>query len=175
MHPIAGLADWRTFEDYARRYFSDTWHTNLKPRTVRIGGQVDYKFDLVSADQRIVGDAKWLKNIRDPAAKWQGISEYVWLLQKVKADKLFMVFGQDVEVPERYLKRMRPLIAPVEFYSWTTQGIDGSDAAACPIPIHDAAQRLSPQFCQYLPSYWRYISCELSVPGGSRTVRRRSA
>ena len=71
---------------------------------------------MVSEDGRIVGDAKWMKEIRVPAAKWQAIAEYIWLLQKVKADRVFMVFGQDVGVAARYLKRVRPLTCPVEFY-----------------------------------------------------------
>ena len=70
----------------------------------------------MSQDHKVVGDAKWLKNIPVPAAKWQAIAEYIWLLQKVPADRVFMVFGQDVEVAERYLQRVRPLTAPVEFY-----------------------------------------------------------
>ena len=116
MAAIEGVTDWREFENYARQYFSDLWHTNLKARNVRIAGQVDYKFDLVSSDHKLVGDAKWLSNNPVPAAKWDGISAYVWLLQKVAAVKVFMVFGQDAAVPERYLKRMRPLVQPVEFY-----------------------------------------------------------
>lgn len=77
---------------------------------------MSWKFDLVSPDGRIVGDAKWLKNIAVPAAKWQAIAEYIWLLQKVEAERVFMVFGRDAEVAERYLKRVRPLTEPVEFY-----------------------------------------------------------
>lgn len=114
--PIAGVADWRSFERYARRYFSDLWGVDLQERSVSIGGAVPWKLDLVSSEGRIVGDAKWLKNIAVPAAKWQGIAECVWLLQKVAADRVFMVFGQDVEVAERYLRRVRPLTEPVEFY-----------------------------------------------------------
>lgn len=114
--PIPGIADWNSFEAHAGRYFSALWSTQLAPRTVNVAGSVPWKFDLVSPDLRIVGDAKWLKNIAVPAAKWQAIAEYTWLLQKVDTERVFMVFGQDVEVPERYLKRVRPLTAPVEFY-----------------------------------------------------------
>lgn len=116
MTSIDSVCDWRDFEDYARSYFSDLWHVDFKSRSIRVGGYVDWKFDLVTADHRMVGDAKWLKNVPVPAAKWQGISEYVWLLQKVQAERVFMVFGLDAEVAERYLKRMRPITAPVEFY-----------------------------------------------------------
>jgi hypothetical protein len=70
MNPIEGVTDWRSFEEYARRYFSEVWRTDLQPRTIRIGDQVPWTFDLVSADHRTVGDAKWLKNVPIPAAKW---------------------------------------------------------------------------------------------------------
>jgi hypothetical protein len=116
------ISDWRQFEDYARRYFSKLWHIDLTPRTVHVGSSVPWTFDLVSPDGLMVGDAKWLKNIAVPAAKWQGIAEYIWLLQKVQAERVFMVFGQDVEVPLRYLKRVRPLTAPVEFYFLDSSG-----------------------------------------------------
>lgn len=114
--PIEGVTDWRQFEVYARSYFTKRWGVRLEERTVQVNGQVPWKFDLVSPDHRMVGDVKWLKNISVPAAKWQAIAEYIWLLQKVPADKVFIVFGQDAEVAERYLKRVRPLTAPLEFY-----------------------------------------------------------
>ena len=110
------VTDWRSFEQEARRYFSDLWGVDLQCRTVVIGGAVPWKFDLVSPDQRFVGDAKWLKTLKVPAAKWQAIAEYIWLLQKVEADKTFMVFGQDADVAERFLRRVWPLTVPVEFY-----------------------------------------------------------
>lgn len=113
---IEEVTDWRSFEDYARRYFSDLWSVDLQQRSVPINDQVSWKFDLVSPEFTIVGDAKWMKNIKVPAAKWQAIAEYIWLLQKIKAGRVFMVFGQDREVAERYLKRVRSLTHPVEFY-----------------------------------------------------------
>ena len=113
---IPGVNDWKTFEHYSQQYFSQLWGVDLQHRTVRIAGQVPWKFDLVSADSKYVGDAKWLKNIKDPAAKWQAIAEYIWLLQKIPAEKVFIVFGQDAEVAERYLHRVRPLTHPIEFY-----------------------------------------------------------
>jgi hypothetical protein len=108
--------EWSSFEDYARRYFSELWSVDLRKSTVDVGGVVPWTFDLVSPDGRIVGDAKWFKSIKTPAAKWQAIAEYIWLLQKVSADRTFMVFGQDPDVAERYLRRVRPLTVPVEFY-----------------------------------------------------------
>ena len=113
LEPVTG---WRSFEQYARGYFSDLWSVDLQVRSVEVAGTVPWKFDLVSAERHYVGDAKWLKTLAVPAAKWQAIAEYVWLLQKVEAEKTFMVFGQDADVAERWLRRVRPLTAPLEFY-----------------------------------------------------------
>jgi hypothetical protein len=107
---------WKEFEDRVRRYFSDIWGVDLQRRSVVIEGAVRKSFDMVSDDQRYVGDAKWLKSLKTPAAKWQGIAEYIWLLQKVPAERKLLVFGQHADVAERYLLRFRPLIEPVEFY-----------------------------------------------------------
>jgi hypothetical protein len=74
---ITELTDWRSFEQYARKYFSALWDTELTERSVSVDGAVAWKFDLVSADHQVVGDAKWLKNIPVPAAKWQAIAEYI--------------------------------------------------------------------------------------------------
>jgi hypothetical protein len=117
MRIVVGLALMGVLsQEYAQRHFSTLWRTDLQERSIRVGGSVAWKFDLVSPDLGIVGDAKWLKNIPVPAAKWQAIAECVWLLQKVEAERLFMVFGNDMEVAERWLHRVRPLTAPVEFY-----------------------------------------------------------
>ena len=113
---ISGVDDWKTFQTCAQQYFSKLWDTELGERPVLVDGKVEWKFDLVSLDSQIVGDAKWLKNIPEPAAKWQAIAECIWLLQKVRAPKVFMVFGRDSQVAERYLRRVGPLTPPVEFY-----------------------------------------------------------
>ena len=113
---IQGVNDWRTFQSYAQRYFSELWGADLRERPIKVAGAVAWKFDLVCPYATMVGDAKWLKNIKVPAAKWQAIAECIWLLQKVKAPKVFMVFGRDEEVAMRYLARVRPLTEPVEFF-----------------------------------------------------------
>lgn len=109
----------REFELHAKRVLSERWRVSLEPREVRLTEAADpkVKFDLVSADATIVGDAKFLKNIAVPAAKWSVIAEYVWLLQHVKdAKRRFIVFGQDRQVAQRWLVRFRPLTEGVEFY-----------------------------------------------------------
>ena len=126
---IENVANWRQFEVYARLYFSRLWDVELRERTIHVAGLVPWKFDLVSRDLSLVGDAKWLKNVPVPAAKFQGIAEYIWLLQKVQAERVFMVFGRDAEVAERYLKRVRPLLHQLSSTSWTGQATYGSNAA----------------------------------------------
>lgn len=76
-----------------------------------------HSFDLVAPGGRVVSDAKWFKDLKPiPAAKLSVISEYVWLLQQAEgADRRFLIFGQDREVPERWLVRFRPLLDGVEF------------------------------------------------------------
>jgi hypothetical protein len=105
------------FEQHAKAVCSRHFGVDLKSAVVEIMPGVPHQFDLVSSGGRIVGDAKWLKNIAVPAAKWSVIAEYVWLLQHIAtAETRFIVFGQDREVPERWLKRFRPLAVGVQFY-----------------------------------------------------------
>ena len=63
----------------------------------------------------MIGDVKYYKNIQVPAAKFSTIAEYVWLLEKTSANKKFLVFGNDIEIPRRWLKRYGK-ITQVEFY-----------------------------------------------------------
>src|SRR6266851_10376791 len=95
----------REFEDFARSAMSRHYGTALQPG--RIPG-IPKKFDLVSNDGRIVGDAKFYALVRGeqlPPAKFSGIAEYVWLIQKTQAPQQFLVFGNDRRVPEEWLKR----------------------------------------------------------------------
>jgi hypothetical protein len=109
----------KAFELHAKKVLSARWGVELEAREVRLTDQPEpkVKFDLVSPDGAVVGDAKFLKNIPVPAAKWSVIAEYVWLLQHAQnARRRFMVFGQDREVAQRWLVRYRPLTNGVEFY-----------------------------------------------------------
>lgn len=73
--------NYREFEAKVRQFLSNEWNVELKEREVKIGEAVK-RFDLVSPDQSYIGDAKFLKNIPVPAAKFSDISECIWLLQK---------------------------------------------------------------------------------------------
>lgn len=105
-----------SFEERARKVCSHHFGVDLKSAIVEIVPGVSHQFDLVSSGVQIVGDAKYFKNIAVPAAKWSVIAEYVWLLQQIEvAMTKFIVFGQDREVPQRWLQRFRPLAADVDF------------------------------------------------------------
>jgi len=108
--------NWRGFENYAREFMS--LHTGVKfqPRTI---GLVPKLFDMVSDDGKIVGDAKYLTLVRGkrlPPAKFMEIAGHVWLLEATKANRQFLVFGNDRRVPERWLEKYGHLVQRVEFY-----------------------------------------------------------
>jgi hypothetical protein len=108
----------REFERVVREHLSARWGVPLGPRIVQVGGVVPKSFDLVSGDGRVVGDAKWYAQVPSdvPAAMWATIAEYVWLLQRVEAERRFLIFGNDERVPRRWLDRFGALADPVEFW-----------------------------------------------------------
>jgi hypothetical protein len=76
-------------------------------------------FDMVSSDGSMIGDAKYFTMVRGrelPPAKFSVIAEHVWLLEKTRAPRKFLVFGNDIRVPTEWLKRYGPLVSDVEFY-----------------------------------------------------------
>ena len=80
---------------------------------------VPKKFDLVSEDHTAVGDAKYYTMVRGqslPPAKFSVIAEHVWLLEKTKAAKRFLIFGNDRRVPTEWLRRYGHLLYGVDFY-----------------------------------------------------------
>ena len=118
------LRDARDFEEKTRQILSEKWNVPIKKLEVAIGNEYKKKFDCVSQDRKYVGDAKYLKNIENPAAKWAGIAEFVWLLEQVKAEHKFLVFGNGREVPVRWLKRHKSLLKNVTFYFLNGQEIE---------------------------------------------------
>lgn len=105
-----------TSEALARRALGEHYRTTLAPGTLP---GIRKRFDFVSPDQHIVGDAKYYTLVggeRLPAAKFSTIAEHVWLLEKTAAPKQFLVFGNDREVPLRWLDRYGELVSGVKFY-----------------------------------------------------------
>jgi hypothetical protein len=79
---------------------------------------VPKKFDMVSEDGTVVGDAKYfdmVKGIGVPPAKFSIIAEHVWLLEKTGASCKFLVFGNNRLVPTQWLKRYGRLADRVVF------------------------------------------------------------
>jgi hypothetical protein len=110
------------FEALARRAMSELSGTALEPGSVP---GVRKKFDLVSADRSIVGDAKYFTLVggtRLPPAKFSVIAEHVWLLEKTLARVQFLVFGNDRAVPTLWLERHGRHATSVSFYFLTDDG-----------------------------------------------------
>lgn len=83
------------------------------------GGSLIKKFDFVSDDNSIVGDAKYYTLVGGqslPSGKFATIAEHVWLLEKTQATTRFLVFGNQKQVPEQWLARYGHLAKDVEFY-----------------------------------------------------------
>jgi hypothetical protein len=110
------------FEIFAQKVMSRKFNTDLKPRLV---SEVGKKFDLVSEDYKIIGDAKYYTAVNGtsiPPAKFSVIAEYVWLMENTKADQKFLVFGNDRRVPEWWLKKYGKLITDIQFYFLDQEG-----------------------------------------------------
>lgn len=104
------------FEEMARRKISEFFGIELRPGTVQ---DVPKKFDMVSPDKSIVGDAMYYSLVRGmyiPPAKLSTISEHVWLLEKTRSRVNFLVFRNDKLVPDEWLGRYGHLVTDVQFF-----------------------------------------------------------
>ena len=110
------------FEELARRVLSHYFGVPLNEGQV---SGVPKLFDFVSPDGSIVGDAKYFTLVgghRLPPAKFSVIAEHVWLLEKTGAKHKFLVFGNDREVPVRWLTRYGHLCGGVKIYFMPDDG-----------------------------------------------------
>lgn len=110
------------FEEFARRVFSQYFGVSLSEGQV---SGVPKLLDFVSPDGSIVGDAKYFTLVgghRLPPAKFSVIAEHVWLLEKTGAKHKFLVFGNDREVPVRWLVRFGHLCGEVKIYFLSDDG-----------------------------------------------------
>ena len=113
----------RAFEKLAQKVMSAHFGASLLPREVP---GVPKRFDLVSPEKDIVGDAKYFALVRGerlPPAKFSIIAEHVWLLEKTGAPVTFLVFGNDRHVPLLWLKRYGALVSRVAFYFLADNGL----------------------------------------------------
>jgi hypothetical protein len=114
--------NWREFEEFARRIMSQYFGVRLSAKNP---GDFPKKFDMVSADADIVGDAKFLTLVHKkdlPPAKFMEIAGHVWLLEKTAAKRRFLVFGNQRRVPEWWLEKYGDLVLNVEFYFVDNKG-----------------------------------------------------
>jgi len=110
------------FEEIARRVMSKYFGARLEKHRRRGWPK---KFDLVSPDYRIVGDAKYYTMVRGkrlPPAKFATISEHVWMHENIDAEVKFLVFGNDKRVPLEWLKRYGKMVKTVKFYFINNKG-----------------------------------------------------
>jgi len=110
------------FEQLCQQVMSDWFNADLNPAMLK---GVHKRFDLVSEDSQVVGDAKYYTAVNGhglPPAKFSTIAEYVWLLEKTTAKRRFLVFGNDRRVPEWWLDRYGNL-TEVEFYYASDTGV----------------------------------------------------
>jgi hypothetical protein len=117
----AGMT-WQGFQQLAREHMQRYIGVRLTERNLP---GVPKRFDMVSDDASAVGDAKYLSLVRGhamPPAKFMEIAGHVWLLEKTGAQRLFLVFGNQREVPQWWLKKYRPIAGRVEFYFMSCDG-----------------------------------------------------
>ncbi len=101
---------------------SEHFGTPLRERQV---ADIPKRFDFVSDDETLIGDAKYFSLVggqRLPPAKFSIIAEHVWLLEKSPAPQRFLVFGNDREVPLRWLQRYGSLAPSVTFFFLSDEG-----------------------------------------------------
>jgi len=104
------------FETHSRYFMSEYLGERLFPAQVEPCPKI---FDMVSDNKKIVGDAKYMtmgKGKGLPTGKFSNIAETVWLLEKINAEKKFIVFGNDKNVPIEWLRRYNHLVSDVTFY-----------------------------------------------------------
>lgn len=110
------------FEALAGRILGERYGTTLSPSIVP---GIRKRFDYVSGDQQVVGDAKYYTLVggeRLPPDMFATIAEHVWLLEKTAASAQFLVFGNDRVAPLRWLERYGALAKSVRFYFLSDEG-----------------------------------------------------
>ncbi len=113
--PLPGM-DARRFESLARGKFSALFGQALHEGSLR---GIPKRWDMLSDDWSIVGDAKYYKLVRGvdrPNAKFSTIAEHVWLLEKTNAQVKFLVLGNQLKVSTMWLKEYGDLVHDVSFY-----------------------------------------------------------
>ncbi len=114
--------DWREFQFFASKVMGKHFGVQFTEKNPR---GFPKRFDMVSPDEQVVGDAKYLTLVRGtdlPPAKFMEIAGHMWLLEHVPAKRKFLVFGNQREVSEMWLKKYGKLVETVEFYFLSDDG-----------------------------------------------------
>ncbi len=116
----------KKFETEVRDFLSDKTGLHLMSKEVTFSSDANRKHscDIVSQNNQVVGDAKYLRNIPIPAAKYDNITAYIHFLQNIEAHTKFLVFGENKELPNRWLKRFENLAEGVEFYFYADSTLE---------------------------------------------------
>lgn len=121
MRGDAGMS-WQQFEELARKAMAQHFGVRLEEKNPK---GFPKRFDMVSPDGTIVGDAKYLTLVHGtgfPPAKMMEITGHVWLLEKVNAKTRFLVFGNQREVPEKWIEKYGDYKQNVDFYFLDKKG-----------------------------------------------------
>lgn len=109
-------SSWQQFEQLARTTMSREFETKFVEKNPN---GFPKKFDFVSDEKGIVGDAKYLslvKRAQTPPAKLMEITAHIWLLEKCQANVRFLVFGNQIEVINKWLKKYGSIQFDVRLY-----------------------------------------------------------
>jgi hypothetical protein len=113
---------WRRFQEVARKVMARHFNEDLHERAIP---DVSKRFDMVSSDGSVVGDAKYLSLVRGktrPPAKFMEIAGHIWLLEKTNAKRIFLVFGNQRDVASLWLKKYGTVAGRVEMYFVDSEG-----------------------------------------------------
>jgi hypothetical protein len=105
------------FVEHARQVLLARWGTSLSLRAASVPGGLSFEFPLVSGNGRIVGDVVWLEGLDAPEWKSAVLSEHVWVVSHLAADRPFVLVGHDFELVNRWLTRHHAMLDGVEVWS----------------------------------------------------------
>jgi hypothetical protein len=108
------------FVEHARQVLLARWGTSLVARAVTLRGGQPMEFPLASGNGRIVGDIAWLDGMESADWKSAALSQHVWVVSHVAADRRFLLIGHDLDLAARWLARHRGMFDGVEV--WTLEG-----------------------------------------------------
>ena len=116
------MMDWKEFQEFASREMSRHFGVEFAER---YPAGFPKRFDMVSPDEQLIGDAKyftWVHSTDVQPANFMEIAGQLWWLEQVSAKQKFLVFGNQRDVVEMWLKKYGRLVKIVEFYFLSDDG-----------------------------------------------------